>query len=498
LNLKNSEIYYIKMSMFQELDPNADIQKVVGVQFSILSPDEIRRRSVAEIYTNETYDGDIPKVGGLFDPRMGVLEHGKKCPTDELDNRHCPGYFGHIELAKKVFYMHYLKYTIKCLQNVCWRCSKLLISANDPDIVKIVSSTKGVNRFLAINELCAKVSVCGVKNEDGCGAIKPYTIKREAIGMLIAEWRKRDIGIQEGEEETEGKSADVYNQVIWDADDVEKILRRITDEDVTIMGFNKDFCRPEWLICSVLPVAPPSVRPSVRADNNTRMEDDLTHKLCDIIKTNKTLKQKIATNASKKIIDDWYQLLQYHVATLVNNNIPGIPQAQQRSGRPLKAIMDRLKSKEGRVRGNLMGKRVDFSARSVITPDARLKLNQLGVPYDICINLTYPEKVNAYNKERLLGYVRNGPKVYPGAKSIKFKKDNQIRSLNHLDKETVTLQEGDIVNRHLIEGDIVLFNRQPSLHKMSMMQHSVVPLPYKTFRLNVSVTKPYNADSRRS
>jgi len=348
------------MTMFQELDYNADIQKVVGVQFSILSPDEIRRRSVAEIYTNETYDGDIPKVGGLFDPRMGVLEHGKKCPTDELDNRHCPGYFGHIELAKKVFYMHYIKYTIKCLQNVCWRCSKLLVANDDPDVIKITSSTKGVNRFLAITELCSKINVCGFKNKDGCGAIQPYTIKRDTrdnIGKLIAEWRKTDIGITEEEEEEkkEDKKDDVYNQVKWDADDVERILRRITDEDVNVMGFNKDSCRPEWLICSVLPVAPPSVRPSVRADNNTRMEDDLTHKLCDIIKTNKTLKQKIATNATKTIIDDWYNLLQYHVATLVNNNIPGIPQAQQRSGRPLKAIMDRLKSKEGRVRGNLMG-----------------------------------------------------------------------------------------------------------------------------------------------
>ena len=97
------------MSMFQELDYHANINKIVGVQFSITSPDEIRRRSVAEIYTNETYDGDNPKVGGLFDPRLGVLDHGKKCPTDELDNRHCPGYFGHIGLAKPVFHHHFLK-----------------------------------------------------------------------------------------------------------------------------------------------------------------------------------------------------------------------------------------------------------------------------------------------------------------------------------------------------------------------------------------------------
>lgn len=470
------------MSMFQELDYDASIQRVSGVQFSISSPDEIRRRSVAEIYTNECYVDDIPKLGGPFDPRTGVLDHGKKCPTDELDNRHCPGYFGHIELAMPVFHYHFLKYTTKTLQSVCWKCSKLLVDCESPEVKKILNSKKGVNRFLAVSSLCSKQKRCGDYSDkkEGCGALKPNTIKRDntSIGKLNAQWN----------------NAGQIHQLIWDASDVEKILRRISDDDITALGFDKNLCRPEWLICQVLPVAPPAVRPSVRADNNTRMEDDLTHKYCDILKTNKTLKWKLSQNAQKKSIDEWYQLLQYHVATLINNNLPGIPPAQQRSGRPLKSISDRLKSKEGRVRGNLMGKRVDKSARSVITPDPRLKLNQLGVPIDICKNLTYAEKVNKFNKEKMLTYVRNGYYKYPGAKSIRRKADGKIISLSVIDTSKLDLEEGDIVNRHLIKGDFVLFNRQPSLHKMSMMQHEVVPLPYKTFRLNVSVTTPYNAD----
>ena len=470
--------------MFQELDYDASIQRVSGVQFSISSPEEIRRRSVAEIYTNECYVDDIPKLGGPFDSRTGVLDHGKKCPTDELDNRHCPGYFGHIELAMPVFHYHFLKYTTKTVQSVCWKCSKLLVDCESPEIKKIISTKKGVNRFLAVSALCAKQKRCGDYNDktkkEGCGALKPNTIKRDntSIGKLNAQWN----------------NAGQIHQLIWDASDIEKILRRISDDDITALGFDKNLCRPEWLICSVLPVAPPAVRPSVRADNNTRMEDDLTHKYCDILKTNKTLKYKLSQNAVKKSIDEWYQLLQYHVATLINNNLPGIPPAQQRSGRPLKSISDRLKSKEGRVRGNLMGKRVDKSARSVITPDPRLKLNQLGVPIDICKNLTYAEKVNKFNKEKLLKLVRNGYYKYPGAKSIRRKSDGKIISLSVIDTSNLELEEGDIVNRHLIKGDFVLFNRQPSLHKMSMMQHEVVPLPYKTFRLNVSVTTPYNAD----
>ena len=477
------------MSMFQELDYNGEIQKVKGVQFSVMSPDEIRRRSVAEIYTNETFDGDIPKVGGIFDPRMGVLDHGKKCPTDELDNRHCPGYFGHIELAKPVFHIHFLKYIIKTCQSVCPKCSKLYYDPNSPEIRKIINSRKGSNRFSAVTSLCSKSNnrVCGDKNVDGCGAVFPNTIKREptSIGKLTACWKA-------GNNKSSAQVQDMSFQ--YDASDVEKILRRISDVEIEALGFDRELCRPEWLVCSVLPVAPPYVRPSVRADNNTRMEDDLTHKYCDIIKTNKTLKNKIANNHQKKAIDEWYQLLQYHVATLVNNQLPGIPPAQQRSGRPLKAINDRLKSKEGRVRGNLMGKRVDYTARSVITPDPRLSIDQLGVPIDICSNLTFPEKVAFYNIERLTKAVRNGYHNYPGAKSIKRKSDGKIISLSVIDTSKIELQFGDIINRHLIYDDIILFNRQPSLHKMSMMQHRVVPLPYKTFRLNVSVTTPYNAD----
>ena len=145
------------MSIFQELAYNSNIDTVTGVQFSILSPDEIRRRSVAEIYTQETYEGDKPKVGGLFDPRMGVLDHGKKCPTDHLDNRHCPGYFGHIELATPVFHIQYLKFVIQSLKCVCWKCSKLLLDTDSEEVKKIITRKRGLKRFTSIVSLCSKI-----------------------------------------------------------------------------------------------------------------------------------------------------------------------------------------------------------------------------------------------------------------------------------------------------------------------------------------------------
>jgi DNA-directed RNA polymerase II subunit RPB1 len=248
------------------------------------------------------------------------------------------------------------------------------------------------------------------------------------------------------------------------------------------------------MICTVLAVPPLTVRPSVIMEDNQRMEDDLTHKLIDIVRNNQRLRDKIDKGESGDIIDKYTELVQIDVATYVDNDIKGLPPATQRSGRPLKTLKSRLGAKTGRVRGNLMGKRVDFSARSVITPDANIELDELGVPEEIAMNLTFPEIVTGYNRDRLMSYVRNGPAKHPGAKSVYLKVNRKPISLKYVNPETIDLKEGDVVHRHLIDGDVVLFNRQPSLHKASMECHRIKVLPYSTFRLNVSATKPYNAD----
>ena len=470
------------MSYYRELDyGNADIGNVVGVQFSVLSPEEIERRSAAEIITQETYDGDIPKVGGLFDRRMGVLEPKMLCLSCGQRSNLCPGHMGHIRLAVPVFHVQFMSIIMKTVQMVCYRCSKTLINLEDPVIKRNLMKRNPKQRFNYIYNQSTKVKRCGEKNPCGCGAIQPSSIRRDTngIGRITLDFKI---------------SNEERKRLVWTAEQVYRIFKQIPSDDAELMGFNKYWCRPDWLICTVLPVPPPSVRPSVRNDTNTRMEDDLTHKLCDIVKTNRALKQKLEAKAPKNIIDEWTQLLQYHVSTLIDNNLPGVPPAAQRSGRPLKSIKDRLKAKEGRVRGNLMGKRVDYSARSVISPDPNLEIDELGVPEKIAKNLTFPEVVTKYNKDWLIRLVVNGPDRYPGAKSYKRAKDREVISLKHIDRSKIELVEGDIVHRHLIDGDIVLFNRQPSLHKMSMMAHRVRVMPFNTFRLNPNVTSPYNAD----
>jgi DNA-directed RNA polymerase II subunit RPB1 len=463
-----------KNSSFKMNNPS----KIIGIQFSILSPDEIRKGSVAEITSRDTYINNKPVIGGLFDPRMGVLEPGLICPTDGLDYMQTPGYFGHIELARPVFYIQYLSTIQKLLRCVCFKCSKLLISKEKyKQALKIV----GDARWKYVFSLASKMKRCGEDTEDGCGCLQPNKIRKEGLATIFAEWKN--------------ESEDGENIVIKLVPEmVLKIFKRISDEDVSFMGFSPIWSRPDWMVCQVMAVPPPAVRPSVKHDAQQRSEDDLSHILVNIIKTNKTLQEKIQNNSPANVIDDWTTVLQYYVATQVDNKIPGVASVAQRSGRPLKSIKDRLNGKGGRMRGNLMAKRVDFSARSVITADPNISIRDLGIPMKIAKNITKPVVVNAINKAFLTKLVLNGPDEWPGAKILE-KKNGESITLRYVDRKSIVLEDGDIVHRHMMDGDPILFNRQPTLHRMSMMCHiAKIMKKGDTFRMNVADTKPYNAD----
>jgi DNA-directed RNA polymerase II subunit RPB1 len=455
--------------------------KIIGIQFSILSPEEIRKSSVAEITSRDTYLNNKPIIGGLFDPRMGVLEPGLICPTDGLNYMQTPGYHGHINLARPVYYIQFLKDIQKFLKCVCFKCSKLLISKEKySQALKLV----GEHRWKYVSKLAADVKRCGEDTDNGCGCLQPNKIRKEGLATIFAEWKNDNQG--------EGEEATIVIKLTPEM--VLKIFKRISDEDVSFMGFSPIWSRPDWMICQVMSVPPPSVRPSVKHDAQQRSEDDLTHILVNIIKTNKTLQEKIQNNAPANVIDDWTTVLQYYVATQVDNKIPGVASVAQRSGRPLKSIKDRLNGKGGRMRGNLMAKRVDFSARSVITADPNISIKELGIPMKIAKNITKPVTVNKLNRLFLMKLVQNGPEIYPGAKMLE-KKNGEVITLRYVDKKSLVLEEGDIVHRHMMDGDAVLFNRQPTLHRMSMMCHIArIMQRGDTFRMNVADTKPYNAD----
>jgi len=441
---------------------------IVSVQFGISNPDDILKRSVVEVTTEKTSQSGQPVANGVFDPRFGVIENGKVCPTCKQTNQHCPGHFGHIRLARPVYLYQFFDTVEKICNTICLSCSKLLMPSEEIALIK----SKGLERFKEIRSKMKKPKAC--------------TFCKTQVFTKVVKVPERAATL-------EGVIEGVSDSVPIQPELVLRAFQHMTDEDIDTLGFSHKFSRPEWMICSVLAVPPLTVRPSVVMEDQ-RMEDDLTHKLIEILRHNDKLRDRIEKGDNAELIDKFTAVLQYHVATYVDNDIKGMPASQQRSGRPLRTLKSRFGSKTGRVRGNLMGKRVDFSARSVITPDANIELDELGVPEEIAVNLTFPETVSAFNRERLLGYVRNGPDVHPGAKSIFIKRENKPVSLRYVPLDSIDLHDGDIVHRHLIDGDIVLFNRQPSLHKASMEGHRVRVLPYSTFRLNVSATRPYNAD----
>ncbi|KAJ1927103.1 DNA-directed RNA polymerase II core subunit rpo21 [Tieghemiomyces parasiticus] len=504
------------MSMsYQFAHSPAPLRRVNYVQFGILSPDEIKAMSVAQIEHPEVMEEGTQKlkIGGLLDPRLGTIDRNFKCQTCGENMTECPGHFGHVELAKPVYHIGFIIKIKKILECVCFHCSRLKIDVGDVRFARARKHRDPKRRLKEIHALCHGKKRCEPSAIDvGLGDTKESLDNGEQAAAAAAKraTQSRDIpeacGQQHPVIRKEGLKLTTVLKTKGDdgvasetklnisAAHAMQVLKRISDRDLIDLGLSPDWARPEWMIISCLPVPPPAVRPSIQMDGTSRGEDDLTHKLSDILKANVRVRSCETEGAPQHVLEEFEQLLQFHIATYMNNDASGIPQALQKSGRPLKSIRARLKGKEGRLRGNLMGKRVDFSARTVITGDPNLSIDEVGVPRSIARNLTYPDIVTPYNIHQLQQCVRNGPNQHPGAKYVV--RDNGDRvdlRYNKLGHE-IPLQYGWRVERHLVSGDFIIFNRQPSLHKMSMMGHRIRVMPYSTFRLNLSVTSPYNAD----
>ncbi|MDH5794592.1 MAG: DNA-directed RNA polymerase subunit A' [Candidatus Bathyarchaeota archaeon] len=455
------------------------LEKLISeIRFGIVSPQEIRRLSVVEVQTADTYDEDGAVIpSGLMDNRLGVLEPGQRCRTCGNTATRCPGHFGHIELAVPIVHVEFTKKIHDLLQAFCRNCGRILLpdksierTRNQTERTKSLMGSVPDNFYQRILDRAKKNKECAY-----CAA------RQHKI-----EFVKPTIFYEHLEEGTQRLTASM----------IRERFERMPDEDLELLGFDPKSARPEWMILQVLPVPPVYVRPSITLESGIRSEDDLTHKLVDIIRINERLKENIEAGAPTLIIQDLSELLEYHVTTYFNNESSGIPPARHRSGRALKTLSQRLKGKEGRFRSNLSGKRVDFSARTVISPDPNLDISEVGVPLEVAMKLSVPEKVTHWNIDGMQELVKNGPEEYPGALYIVRPDGKRVRLEFVLDREKIAegLEPGFVVERHIRDGDIVIFNRQPSLHRMSIMAHFVKVLPFKTFRLHLCVCPPYNAD----
>ena len=487
------------MSLSREIVYSEDVGRVQKVQFGLLSPERILKQSVCEVTKSYRSHDDVlsnNKYNTLHDPRMGTNDRNILNPISKLSVKYDPGYFGHIVLPKPVIPSHFLPFVIKTLNLVCFRCSALRVNKNDKVVMAEIERRKGKARSLYVKDISSKVTICTV-----CGAVQ--TLQVSAIKNMVS-----GIGVKYG--------GDLKSVVTINAENVLKIFKLISDEDCDLMGYDHVYSRPDWMVWTIFPVPPLSMRPSIKDETTGKSDDDdLTIKLNDIIKSCEELR-RLMGNDKKEIgekgdisarINEWWNCLTYHISTYIDNDeragntlSGGIPTSKSRSGRHLKTIRARMKSKTGHVRQNIMGKRVDHSARTVITGDPNLSINELGVPVEIAENLAYPETASKYNIGYLNMLLQKGKvkwivKNKLGEKSSLKARTINVEFLKSINNQTnVTIEIGDTVWRNLQDNDIVFFNRQPTLHKMGMMAHKAVILEGKSFRLNGSCTSPYAAD----
>ncbi len=525
------------------MSTNQAPKEIGEISFGLMNPEEYREMSATKVITADTYDDDgFPIDMGLMDPRLGVIDPGLECKTCGQRSGSCNGHFGHIELAAPVIHVGFAKLIRRLLRGTCRECSQLLLTEDERENYR-----EDLQRTESLGQDPSDVTKAAIREArkknrcPHCGEVqydinheKPTTYY-EVQQVLAGDYSERIAEAMQGGDDADpvspndlAEETDIalerINEIMsgefrprrddrralesaLDVDltvedmnklmpsDIREWFEDIPDEDIEVLGIDAEKSRPEWMILTVLPVPPVTARPSITLDNGQRSEDDLTHKLVDIIRINQRFMENREAGAPQLIIEDLWELLQYHVTTFMDNEISGTPPARHRSGRPLKTLSQRLKGKEGRFRGSLSGKRVNFSARTVISPDPTLSLNEVGVPDRVATEMTQTMVVNEENLSLARQYVRNGPETHPGANYVKRPDGRRVRVTEKVCEELAErVNPGWEVQRHLVDGDIVLFNRQPSLHRMSIMAHEVVVMPYKTFRLNTTVCPPYNAD----
>ena len=490
-----------------------DKTKIDYIKFGIMSEKEITQLSVLKICSTK-----LNGPNSLYDERLGTMDNNKNCITCGLNNKLCPGHFGHIELNVDIIHPLFYKTAVSFLRIFCIKCSRLFIK-KDQIILNNFHKLPKESRFNKISEKIEKIELC-----PHCGNYQPKITFSTTENNIYMNYKNSKENIKTHLTEVE----------------IKNIFENISNEDISILGLDPSAIHPRNIILSVLPVLPPVARPYVVADNIT-CDDDLTIQYLEIVKINNNLGKNDLPESKRQ---KYLQSIKFRIKCIFDNSHE---KAKHTNGRPMKGIKKRLSGKEGQIRNNLMGKRVNKSARTVIGPDSTLKLGEIAIPSYIATTLTYPVKVNKYNIDKLSTLVnsnhanfvvrKNGarinlkyamftkqtPLLYGDkilsthtddkgnvcekeitidsySKYVLKEGDKVIRDGNTLEKlklftqKNINIEIGDTVERHLQDGDIVLLNRQPTLHKGSMLSKRILIKPGKTIRMNLATTKSFNAD----
>lgn len=452
---------------------------IASITFGVKSPEEILKQSVCEVTENTIYNKNVPRSDAMNDTRMGTVDRRIHCGTCGHGVERCNGHTGHMVLPVPLYNVGFMDTVIKLLRSVCYFCSTLLVPPDSPLWVECQDKLDA-QKFDLVTGWTRSVHECW-----SCRGKMP-TYKRKGL-VLERTWGEKMVFDDAAEQALAHRH--------FDAALVREILETITDEDCRRMGIDTRQSRPENFITTVLLIPPPLIRPAIMITEGSKAkgQDDLTRKLQDVLKKAfavKTLLKKIKNPEDKtlaKAIED----LQYDYAVYLNNELKGVQPDTQRSGAPIRGVAQRIKTKGGLIRNNLMGKRVDFSARTVISADPTLDVDEVGVPLSVATTLTIPVMVTATTIPELSQRVLKGPDRIDGATLIEYP-DGKTKKLSACpDRHLLQLPYGAKVHRYLQNGDYVIFNRHPSLHKESMMAHRVrIMKQGDTFRMNLVPTKP--------
>ena len=362
----------------------------------------------------------------------------------------------------------------------------------------------------------------------GCGAIQPTWIMEDGVFL-------RPLYTLTDEEKAKYDRGE-YTPIVFTPNDIIYMLSNIPREDVEILGMNFEHSHPVNLMWRSLYIPTINIRPSKigrQGNNRSANEDDLTTRLKNIVRCNLLLQTRLKQQ-EKKGSDSVVNLAKFKYNTSGECNSAEAAFKNDRGTLPKKQVVTSLVlyerlyitsityqnhklkkkgtiqfgkvraslrtkhdgQKKNRIRGNVMGKRMNFTARSVASPNPVIHIHDVETPLMIAMHLTYPERVTRYNIHRLSNMVRRGPHVYPGARYV-ITSGNKMEDLDSELRFSIRLEIGMVVERHMLDGDYVLMNRQPSLHRHSIMAHrAVINLdPHvKSFGLHLAVTTAYNAD----
>ncbi|CAA2978937.1 DNA-directed RNA polymerase III subunit 1 [Olea europaea subsp. europaea] len=494
----SESIQFTKQPYIEDVGP----RRIESIKFSMFSETEILKAAEVQVFRGVYYDPSKKPIDhGLLDPRMGPPNKNGFCKTCHGNFRECPGHSGYLTLALPVYNVGYLSTIVEILKCICKKCSRVLLQEKDcRDFLKKMRNPK--LEPLWKKELQKRVikkcnAMTGSKKAvrcSRCGYVNGV-VKKALLGVqhdrakVVDNYLEKCSSALSHKKEFKGK---MNMPSVLDAKVVHSLFRNMLDEDCELLYLND---RPEKLIVTNILVPPTAIRPSVFVDGGTQSnENDTTERLKRIIQANASLRQEISeSNLHSKSLTSLVDV-QMEYAQYINSDVRGIP-SHMPAAKPLTGFVQKLKGKAGRFRGNLSGKRVEYTGRTVISPDPNLKITEVAIPILMARILTYPERVSHHNIEKLRQRVRNGPNKYPGAKFIRHPDGTEISLMfssrkRHADE----LKYGYIVDRHLEDGDAVLFNRQPSLHRMSIMCHRARIMPWRTLRFNESVCNPYNAD----